>query len=111
MQTGQSREAFLRGRGLNCRIVPQHRVDDRINAVRIAFPRMWFNAGGDGIERGLDCLRMYRAEYDDKNMTLKTRPVHDWASHGADALGVGIMGLDLIAPTPAWPEHRPAAVV
>lgn len=111
LQTGRSREQFLADRGLNCRIVPQHRVDDRINAVRVAFPRMWFNEGGDGIARGLDCLRMYRAEYDDKHMTLKTRPVHDWASHGADALGVGVMGLDLIAPAPAWPEFKPSAVV
>jgi hypothetical protein len=36
---------------------------------------------------------MYRAEYDDKNMTLKTRPLHDWASHGADAFRTGVMGM------------------
>lgn len=111
LQTGQSRETFLKGRGLKCRIVPQHRVDDRINAVRMAFPRMWFNESGEGIKRGLDSLRMYRAEYDDKNMTLRTRPVHDWASHGADACGIGVMGLDLIAPQAAWPKFTPDAVV
>jgi hypothetical protein len=35
---------------------------------------------------------MYRAEYDEKNKTLRSRPLHDWASHGADAFGYGVMG-------------------
>lgn len=98
LQTGKSRVEFLQGRGLNCRIVPQHAVDDRINAVRVALPNVWFNKSGDGMERGLDCLRMYQAEYDDKHMTLKTRPLHNWASHGADAFGIGVMGMQEVGP-------------
>lgn len=100
LQTGKSRESYLRDRGLNCRIVPQHKVDDRINAVRMALPNVWFSKGAEGVERGMDCLRMYQSEYDDKHGTLKTRPLHNWASHGADAFGIGIMGMRETAPKP-----------
>jgi phage terminase large subunit len=110
LQTGQSRIDFLRGRGLDCRVTPRHGVDEGISAVRMKFPQMWFNSAGEGMARGLDCLRMYRAEYDDKNMTLKTRPLHDWASHGADSLRCGVMGLQHTAKV-IVPRFKPRAVV
>lgn len=110
LQTGQSRIDFLRGRGLDCRVVSRHLVDDGINAVRMAMPRMWFNSTGDGMDRGLDCLRMYRAEYDDKNMTIKTRPLHDWASHGADSFRYGVMGMQSLQTVNA-PKFKPRAVI
>lgn len=90
LQTGNSRIEFLEARKFNCEVVPRHNVDDGINAGRVKFNRFWFDRGGCGA--GLDALRMYRAEYDDKNRTLKQRPLHDWASHGADALRCGVMG-------------------
>jgi phage terminase large subunit len=65
-------------------------VDDGINATRVKFNRFWFDR--DNCGTGVDTIRMYRAEYDDKNRTLKQRPLHDWASHGADALRCGVMG-------------------
>lgn len=91
LQTGKSREQFLMDRGLNCEIVPQHRVEDRIEAVRSRLNRMWFDAAK--CAHGIDCLRMYRSEFDEKNQTVKPRPLHDWASHSADAFGVGVMGV------------------
>lgn len=110
LQTGQSRIQFLRGRGLNCKIVSRHVVEDGINEVRMKFPQMWFNSKGEGMDRGLDVLRMYRAEYDDKNMTLKPRPLHDWASHGADAFRCAVMGLKQTAKSVA-PKYQPFSVV
>jgi len=98
LQTGKDRITFLRGRGLTCEIVPQHSVDDGINAVRMGFPQMWFNSDGENMARGLDCLRMYRAEYDDKRGVLKTRPSHGWESHGADSFRYGVMGLAINPP-------------
>lgn len=90
LQTGKSRIEYLQGRGLKCTVVPRHEVDDGINAVRTTFNRMWFDK--DSCERGLDCLRMYRSEFDEKHQVLKSRPLHDWASHGADAFRYGVMG-------------------
>lgn len=98
LQTGNSRTEFLSERGLNCEIVPRHNVDDRINAARVKFNRFWFDE--NGCEAGIKALRMYRADYDDKLKTLKNKPLHDWASHGSDAFGVGVMGG--VEPKPAF---------
>ena len=38
------------------------------------------------MEHGLEALANYHSEYDDEKRVLKIQPVHDWASHGADAL-------------------------
>ena len=37
-------------------------------------------------ERGIEALRQYRREYDDKLKDWRRNPLHDWTSHGADAL-------------------------
>jgi hypothetical protein len=34
---------------------------------------------------GIEALKQYRREWDDKRKTFNTRPLHDWTSHGADA--------------------------
>jgi phage terminase large subunit len=91
--TGKSRLEVLETLGLkNIRVAPMHRVEDGINAVRVMLPRCWFDA--TKCSRGIDALKLYRAEYDDKLQTLKPRPVHDWASHGADAFRYLAMTLD-----------------
>lgn len=92
LQTGKSRREYLEARGLNCTIVPRHNVDDGISAVRMRFNRMWFDK--KACARGLDCLRMYRSEFDETLQTLRPKPLHDWASHGADAFRTGVMGAD-----------------
>lgn len=81
--TGRSRLEILESLGLHCTIAKSHRVEDGIEAVRSILPRCWFDA--TKCERGIDALKVYRAEYDDKLKALRPRPVHDWASHGADA--------------------------
>ncbi len=92
LQTGKSRKEFLEERGFDVTIVPRHEPMDGIDAARLRFNRMWFDA--DKCARGIDCLRMYRSEFDDKHQVLRPRPVHDWASHGADAFRCGVMGAE-----------------
>lgn len=59
-------------------------VDDaRINTVRNFLPRCWFAAGP--CARGLDALRSYHKEWDEKLRMWKARPKHDWSSHAADS--------------------------
>lgn len=91
--TGKSRLEVLESLGLkNITIAAMHRVDDGINAVRTIIPRCWFDARK--CARGVDALKLYRSEYDDKLQTLKPRPVHDWASHAADSFRYLAMTLD-----------------
>jgi phage terminase large subunit len=66
-----------------CRVVPRLKVEDGINAVRMLIPRSWFDA--TKVARGIEALRTYRADYDEERKVLSRKPVHDWASHAADA--------------------------
>ncbi len=43
----------------------------------------WFDEAKT--EEGRKCLEAYKKEWDEKHGCYKTRPLHDWSSHGADA--------------------------
>ena len=91
--TGKSRLEVLETLGLkDITVAVMHRVEDGINAVRTIIPRCWFDQ--NKCSRGIDALKLYRSEYDDKLQALKPRPVHDWTSHAADAFRYLAMTLD-----------------
>lgn len=81
--SGKSRIETAKMLGINFRIVPNLSIDDGINAVRNTIPRCWFDA--KRCELGLQALRNYRKEYDDRRQEYKPRPLHDWSSHASDA--------------------------
>lgn len=84
LSTGKSRLETLRGLGLGeITVVPQHNVNDGINAVRRLLDRCWFNEATT--KRGVECLWQYRRDWDEKGKTWRNNPLHDWTSHGADA--------------------------
>ena len=56
---------------------------DGINAGRKTIPFARFDASA--CAQGLECLRSYRTEWDEKARAFKKTPEHNWASHGADA--------------------------
>lgn len=84
LTVGRSRVQTLRDLGIEPIVVPQHNVNDGINSVRRLFDRFWFDA--ERCHRGLEALALYRRDFDEKTKMFKDRPLHDWASHGADAL-------------------------
>ena len=90
--TGKSRLEVLRDAGLDCTVVPRLGVDDGIQAVRRMLPRCWFNI--PQVKQGLDCLRNYRREYDEKRNVFYDKPLHDWSSHGSDSFRYLACGLD-----------------
>jgi phage terminase large subunit len=95
--TGKSRLEVLESLGLkNITLAPQHRIEDGINAVRVFLPKCFFDA--EKCARGIDALRLYRSEYDDKLQALRAGPVHDWTSHAADAFRYLALSLDRNAP-------------
>lgn len=90
--TGRSRIETMAALGIGrTRVVPKLSVDDGINAVRGLIPRCWFDA--ERCRDGLERLRQYRREYDDKMKTFKPRPLHDWTSHAADSFRYLAVGL------------------
>lgn len=91
--TGKSRLEVLSSLGLkNITVAPMHRVEDGINAVRVFIPKCYFDK--NKCERGIEALKLYRAEYSDKLRTLSAHPVHDWASHAADSFRYLAQSLD-----------------
>jgi hypothetical protein len=81
--TGRSRLEVLQEAGLDCTVVPRLGIDDGIQAVRRMLPDCWFNV--PQVKQGLECLRNYRREYDEKRNVFYDKPLHDWASDGADS--------------------------
>lgn len=89
--TGTTRLETLRKLGIKGHVLPQVRLDDGINGVRMLLPRCWFDA--IKCQKGLDCLRWYQREWDERSQDFRSRPLHDWSSHGADAFRYLAMGI------------------
>jgi hypothetical protein len=90
--TGKSRLEMLEESGLQVKIAPRMGLDDGIQAVRRLLPRCWFNV--PKVQIGLNCLRNYRRDYDEKRKIFYERPLHDWSSHGSDSFRYLALGLD-----------------
>ncbi len=98
--TGRTRVETMAKLGLCPRLVPAHKLEDGINAARQTIPRMWFNM--PECRDGVEGLKQYRADYDEKARVFGNKPKHDWTSHRADAFRYLCM---------AWRELAPAPVV
>lgn len=64
-------------------VVPAQKIEDGINAARLMLPQCWFDA--EKCDRGVNALRNYRREFDEKRKVFHDRPLHDWCSHASDA--------------------------
>ena len=82
--TGKSRLETLDALGINnITIAPMLAVEDGIQSVRTMISRCWFDV--KKCDRGIEALRQYRRDFDEKLKTWRGKPLHDWTSHGADA--------------------------
>lgn len=73
------------------RIVPRTMsVANDINEVRQVLPICYFDK--EKTEKGIDALRSYRREWDEKLKSYRDKPLHDWASDPADAFRTFAVG-------------------
>lgn len=89
--TGLSRVEVARQHGVTFTIVPDIGVNEGIDAARNLLNRCWFDDGK--CAKGLTALESYKKEWNDRHGCWASRPLHNFASHGADAfrmLAVGI---------------------
>ena len=101
LMSGVSRKSSLEQLGLRPITVAQRvAVEDGINAVRNILPKCYFDA--HKTERGIDCLKQYQREWDEKRKVFRERPLHDWTSHGADAFRYLAACLETRAKAPKW---------
>jgi phage terminase large subunit len=87
-------ETFRRQSSAAVQVVPRNDKKDGINAVRSAFPNLWFDS--EKCEEGIEFLKMYRYKENianDGTETISNIPVHDKASDIADSLRTLIMGI------------------
>lgn len=86
----QQVEAFYK-----VQVVSKTSIADGIEAARAFFATCWFD--NEKCADGLQCLRNYRYEIDEKTQQYSKNPLHDWASHGADAFRYAAMSMKVKA--------------
>jgi hypothetical protein len=99
LSTGRTRVETLIDLKRKPELVPEHKLMDGINAVRVSFPKIRIDV--DKCKFGLEALRQYRTEYDEKTKAFKNTPKHDWTSHYADAFRyMAVAWRQLVMPKP-----------
>jgi hypothetical protein len=100
--TGKSRREVLETLGIKVTMAPKLGVDDGINAVRNILNRCWFDKVNTA--RGVEALKQYRRDWDDRGKTFRPKPLHDWTSHAADAFRILATGLKSTS-KPQWTDQ------
>lgn len=91
LTTGKSRKEVLERLGVNVTIAPKLKVEDGIQQVRTVLKQSWFDRAK--CKRGVEALKLYRCDWDDKNKTFRANAVHDWTSHPADSMRYAALGV------------------
>jgi phage terminase large subunit len=82
---GRSRKEIAKGLGITFEVSPRPPLkEDAINATRMLLRKAWFDE--DRCAKGLEALQNYQWKPETLQPTAAQQPVHNWASHGADAL-------------------------
>lgn len=88
--TGKSRQEIAKSMGIKFEVGANLALEDGINAVRSLLSLCWFDR--DKTTRGVNAMKNYRKEWDEKNKVFRNNPKHDWSSHGSDAFRTGAVG-------------------
>ena len=82
LSTGVTRIETADKLGIKFRTVPMLKVEERINAGKLMFNRLWVDENKCSL--WLENIAQYQREWDNKKGMFKDIPLHDFASHGAD---------------------------
>ena len=83
---------IAREQGLDFEVVPKiANKQDAIEAARSFLPMTWIDE--EHCQRGVQCLDSYQKQWNDRLATWRKEPLHNWASHCADALQTGACGI------------------
>lgn len=102
LQTGKSIiEQFL-ANGIRPNLVPEMSLQDGIEAVRLTLPTCWFDE--TKTYEGIEHLRAYMREWDERTQTYRNKPKHDQHSHAADAFRYLALA---VRPVSRKSQHKP----
>ena len=90
--------------GVKMFVVSATSQQNGIEATRKTLEYCWFDVSRT--EQGLEALRQYQFEFDPDKKVFRSKPRHDWASHGADAFEIigQVWQTPRIQPTPSGPS-------
>jgi len=83
MSTGVRRTQIFKKLWHTYQVIKKAAISDWIDAVRTIFNRCYFDE--EKTAQWIKCLSHYQREWDEKNWVFKPQPLHNRASHGADA--------------------------
>jgi hypothetical protein len=85
MGSGRTRREVAESLGFEVMLSPLHKVEDGIEGVRTFLPGCWIDEQRCAL--GIAALKSYKQGRNGK-------PLHDWASHGADSMRAAAMTAD-----------------
>ena len=86
LSSGVSRRDTMESLGWELVIANDDKAVPVIDGINMARSRLKVsNFDAERCRYGIECLRQYCSEWDEVRGTLRQKPRHDWASHGADA--------------------------
>ena len=92
--SGMTRKAAAAKMGFNLIQVTKVDVIAGIDQARGILPRCWFDE--KKCNAGIKALDNYKKDWDDRHACWRSQPLHNWASHGADAFRTLATGLHYI---------------
>ena len=109
--TGKSRKETAASLGLRFEEpLPALAVSDGIDATRSLLGRCWFDA--EKTRHLVEALRNYRKAFNTRLQEFTGTPVHNWASHGADAFrGLAVRYQAPKVPRASVRSHVPASSI
>lgn len=103
--TGRSRIEQAKDHGFRPRIPTEMSLSDGINAVRAILPQCTFDQ--EGCAEGIRMLKNYKKQWNERTAAWMSQPLHNEASHGADAFRTEACAHKDIAELPGpKPEKR-----
>lgn len=100
ISSGATRKQAAAGMGISFEVTPRIDVADGITAAQLLLSRCWFDE--ERCKDGLEALLHYRRTWNQRLGRFMSEPVHDWASHGADAF----RGLSVRHQVPRAPKRQ-----
>ncbi len=104
LSSGKSRLEAAKSLGIRFDVAPKLSLFDGINATRAVLSRCWFDE--KKCFRGIQAMKSYKKDWDEKNKVFRTKPKHDWASHGADAFRTFAVGFKDKVKAPQATEYE-----
>ncbi len=103
--SGMTRQASARKMGISLIPAPKVEIIPGIDQVRNILNRCWFDE--KKCAKGIKALDNYKKDWDDRNACWRSHPLHNWASHGADAFRTLATGLHFITNQGQTSNHNP----